>query len=130
MTALRDPLAAALQKHQPVDDGEGFFCSCSSTAVLLEQGIATDYTPQHLADVLLALDDIAIVELPSATGDLLLGGMEWRFGLTFCPRLVVWTAPESPVMIQNVEPGDLAPDQARALAAALLAAASAAEKQP
>jgi hypothetical protein len=45
---------AVLRLHQPVDDGEGFFCSCSSTAVLLEEGIATSYTPEHLAAVLQA----------------------------------------------------------------------------
>jgi hypothetical protein len=47
-------LEAVLRLHLPVDDGEGFFCSCSSTAVLLEEGIATSYTPEHLAAVLLA----------------------------------------------------------------------------
>ena len=35
----------------------------------------------------------------------------------------VWTAPGGTVMVQRIEPGDLAPDEARAVAYAMLAAA-------
>lgn len=62
-----------------------------------------------------------VVELPEPT-DHWAEGPEWRDG-----NAVVWTAPGGTVMVQNVEPGDLSPDQARALAAALLAAADRAE---
>lgn len=69
---------------------------------------------------------IELVELPEPTG-------RWAEGPEWRPfpqqHIVVWTGkPGSTVMIQNVEPGDLTPDEARGLAAALLAAANAAEE--
>lgn len=39
----------------------------------------------------------------------------------------VWTAPDSRIMVQRIEPGDLTPDEAREVAHALLAAANHAE---
>lgn len=39
----------------------------------------------------------------------------------------VWTAPNGPVMVQNIEPGELTPYNARKIAYALLAAANHAE---
>ena len=36
----------------------------------------------------------------------------------------VWTAPDSTVMLQRIEPGDLTPEEARGIAYALLAAAN------
>ena len=41
----------------------------------------------------------------------------------------VWTAPGSPVMVQRIEPGYFTPDEARAVAYALLAAANHAEEE-
>lgn len=73
-----------------------------------------------ILDVLRA-NGYAVVELPEPSG-WWVRGPEWRSGCE-----VVWTAPGSTVMVQNIEPGDLFPDQARALAARLLAAAAAAE---
>ena len=35
----------------------------------------------------------------------------------------IWTAPDSTVMVQRLEPGDLTPEEARGIAHALLAAA-------
>lgn len=40
---------------------------------------------------------------------------------------IVWTAPNSRIMVQRIEPGDLTPDEARGVAYALLAAADYAE---
>lgn len=51
-------------------------------------------------------------------------GKGWRMGY-----VSVWTAPDSPVMVQNVEPGSLSPASSRQLAYALLAAADYAEKE-
>lgn len=65
--------------------------------------------------------NIGVVELPEPTSRWA-EGPEWRYG-----NSVVWTAPGGSVMVQNVEPGDLHPEQARTLAAWLLSAADAAE---
>ena len=40
----------------------------------------------------------------------------------------MWTAPDSPIMVQRIEPGDLTPDEARGVAYALLAAANYSEE--
>ena len=40
----------------------------------------------------------------------------------------VWTAPHSRIMVQRIEPGDLTPAEARAVAHALLAAANYSEE--
>ena len=65
-------------------------------------------------------------DLPEANdpGIFVPGGKGWRIG-----DVSVWTAPDSPVMVQNVEPGDLSPASSRQLAYALLAAADYAEKE-
>src|SRR5690625_1130588 len=65
-------------------------------------------------------------DLPKANdpGIFVPSGKGWRMG-----EISVWTAPDSPVMIQNVEPGDLSPTSTRELAYALLAAADYAEKE-
>ena len=54
-------------------------------------------------------------------------GKEWLPGGPYGPS--VWTAPDSTVMVQRVEPGDLTPDEARGVAYALLAAAQYAEDE-
>ena len=66
----------------------------------------------------------AIVELPESGEN---GPFtEWRF--KFNPAAVVWTEPGAHVMIQNIEPGDLMPSDARDVAAAILAAADVADR--
>lgn len=40
----------------------------------------------------------------------------------------IWTAPDSTVMVQRIEPGDLTPEEAREVAHALLAAADYSEE--
>ena len=67
-----------------------------------------------------------VVKLPEPTGRWA-EGPEWRDFISGAIHAVVWTgdAPGSTVMVQNVEPGSLTPDQAHDLAAALLAAAAA-----
>lgn len=41
---------------------------------------------------------------------------------------IVWTAPNSRIMVQQIEPGNLTPDEARGVAYALLAAANYSEE--
>ena len=52
---------------------------------------------------------------------------EWR-ALDDAQETVIWTVPSGPVMVQNVEPGNLTTQQARKVAYALLAAANYAEE--
>ena len=42
--------------------------------------------------------------------------------------LSVWTAPDCPIMVQRIEPGELTPEDARSLGLALLAAANYSEE--
>ena len=69
---------------------------------------------------------LLVPDLPEANdpGIFVPGGKGWRMG-----DVSVWTAPDSPVMVQNVEPGHLSPARSRQLAYALLAAADYAEKK-
>ena len=69
---------------------------------------------------------LLVPDLPEANdpGIFVPGGKGWRMG-----DVSVWTAPDSPVMVQNVEPGHLSPARSRQLAYALLAAADCAEKE-
>ena len=48
------------------------------------------------------------------------GGKGWLPGGPHGPS--IWTAPDSTVMVQRIEPGDLTPEEAREVAYALLAA--------
>ena len=41
----------------------------------------------------------------------------------------IWTAPDSRIMVQRIEPGDLTPEETREVAHVLLAAANHAEKE-
>lgn len=131
MTDARAVITAALELHQPVEDGEGNFCSCSSIDVLLEQGIATDYRPEHLADVLSSLDGIAIVTLPEPhNGRWEVDPADYDFHVAIMDLVRIQDGSEVAgvrVAWGEVDLG-LVPAHARALAAALLAAASAAEK--
>ena len=90
-----------------------------------------DEAINHLADneayvTALQAAGLLMPDLPEANdpGIFVPGGKGWRMG-----DVSVWTAPDSPVMVQNVEPGDLSPASSRQLAYALLAAADYAEKE-
>lgn len=56
------------------------------------------------------------------------GVKEWHITTGEQDGPIVWTAPNSPVMVQRIEPGDLTPREARALADSLYAAANYAEE--
>ena len=49
-------------------------------------------------------------------------GKGWIPGGTHGPS--VWTAPDSPIMVQRIEPGELTPDETRGVAYSMLAAAN------
>ena len=63
---------------------------------------------------------------PNDPGIFVPDGKGWIPGGTNGPS--VWTAPDSPIMVQRIEPGDLTPDEARGVAYALLAAANYSEE--
>ena len=94
---------------------------------LNDVGEYIDYLEGNIAYVT-ALEAAGLLapDLPEANdpGIFVPGGKGWRIG-----DVSVWTAPDSPVMVQNVEPGDLSPAISRQLAYALLAAADYAEKE-
>lgn len=62
---------------------------------------------------------------PSDPNVFLPNGKGWLPGGPHGPS--IWTAPNSTVMLQRVEPGDLTPEEARGIAYALLAAANCSE---
>lgn len=68
-------------------------------------------------------------DLPESNGsdDFVSDGKEWLPGGPHGPS--VWTAPDSTVMVQRVEPGDLTPDEAHFFALAVLAAAQYAKEK-
>ena len=97
--------------------------------VLREAYREPSMSPVHACDIMAnALEAAGLLapDLPEANdpGIFVPGGKGWRMG-----DVSVWTAPDSPVMVQNVEPGDLSPASSRQLAYALLAAADYAEKE-
>lgn len=55
-------------------------------------------------------------------------GKGWMTGDPEALGPIVWTAPNSRIMVQQIEPGDLTPDEARGVAYALLAAANYSEE--
>lgn len=63
---------------------------------------------------------------PNDPGIFVPDGKGWIPGGPHGPS--VWTAPNSRIMVQRLEPGDLTPDEARGVALALLAAAQYAEE--
>jgi hypothetical protein len=95
------------------------------TDALREQWFIVD-TPEDLADVLLSLPGIAIIELPEPDSD---GDKRlWRFLDHGEYEHVIWPShlyPEDDISISGI--GGYNISEARALAAALLAAANAAE---
>lgn len=72
---------------------------------------------QDLADAGLLAPDLPEPDEANFVPD----GKGWLPGGPHGPS--IWTAPDSTVMVQRVEPGDLTPDEAREAAHALLAAA-------
>lgn len=79
----------------------------------------------HPHDAVEALANAGLLaeDLPESNGSdgFVPGGKEWLPGGPYGP--IVWTAPDSTVMVQRIEPGDLTPDEAHFFALAVLAAA-------
>ena len=72
---------------------------------------------QDLADAGLLAPDLPEANEANFVPD----GKEWLPGGPHGPS--IWTAPDSIVMVQRIEPGDLTPEEAREVANALYAAA-------
>lgn len=72
-----------------------------------------------------ALDEAGLLapDLPEANDPSVFvpDGKGWIPGGPYGPS--IWTAPDSTVMVQRIEPGDLTPEEARFFALAVLAAA-------
>ena len=85
----------------------------------------------HPHDAVEALAKVGLLmpELPESNGSdgFVPDGKEWLPGGPYGP--IVWTAPDSTVMVQRIEPGDLTPDEAHFFALAVLAAAQYAQKK-
>lgn len=124
---VRAKLAEALRGHQrnPYGQHDGWWeCSCSADE---------PHTPEHLADVLLSLEGVAIVALPT----LMVDRSNVAESIKDRPMWQVedaWTCLELADCIEyeaagQTECGTLTVTEARALAAALLAAADAAEAE-
>lgn len=73
---------------------------------------------ERLADAGLLAPDLPEASKANFVPD----GKEWLPGGPHGPS--IWTAPDSTVMVQRLEPGDLTPEEAREVAHALLAAAN------
>ena len=73
---------------------------------------------QDLADAGLIAPDLPKPD----EADFVPGGKGWLPGGPHGPS--IWTAPDSTVMVQRLEPGDLTPEEARGIADALYAAAN------
>lgn len=85
-----------------------------------------DWAAQNLANDLADAGRLA-PDLPEANeANFVPDGKEWLPGGPHGPN--IWTAPDSTVMVQRIEPGDLTPEEAREVAHALLAAATYSEE--
>ena len=82
-----------------------------------------DWAAQNLA-IDLHQAGLLAPDLPEANdpGIFVPDGKGWIPGGPHGPS--VWTAPDCPIMVQRIEPGELTPDEARGVAYALLAAAN------
>lgn len=129
MSDVRARLAAALRGHQrnPYGQHDGWWeCSCSTDE---------PHTPEHLADVLLSLEGVAIVALPEpeATGSGQGGEFDAWWGRYpdndphHAPRWAGYDVWAEHGKVHTSAIHEHTPDQARALAAVLLAAADAAK---
>lgn len=86
----------------------------------------TDWAAQNLAGDLADAGRLA-PDLPKPDeANFVPGGKGWLPGGPHGPS--IWTAPDSTVMVQRLEPGDLTPEEAREVAHALLAAANYSEE--
>ena len=130
MSDVRARLAEALRGHQrnPYGQHDGWWeCSCSADE---------PHTPEHLADVLLSLEGVAIVELPTRVGSRWPVDDEDDFAVS---TVELVRASDAFAATPRRHPGckvewgsvelNLCTRDARALAAALLAAAAAAERR-
>lgn len=121
MSDVRAKLAEALRGHQrnPYGQHDGWWeCSCSTDE---------PHTPEHLADVLLSLEGVAIVALPEPedTGS----GQDGEFD-AWWGHSARWSGHDVWAESGAVHTSAIhqhTPEQARYLAAVLLAAADAAE---
>lgn len=77
---------------------------------------------QDLADAGLLAPDLPEANEANFVPD----GKEWLPGGPHGPN--IWTAPDSTVMVQRIEPGDLTPEEAREVANSLYAAANYSEE--
>jgi hypothetical protein len=114
MTDIRTRLADALKEHRSISRHTGVYCTCDGW----KWSPQVDWF-QHLADVLLSLPGIAIVELPDKSD-------EDGYFITFHPDVSV-AVPEG--RIDWLDGSERSAFEARKLAAALLAAANAAEAE-
>ena len=91
-------------------------------------GAARGYTPEQIATLLRELELLA-EDLPEANDPSIFvpDGKAWLPCGPDGPS--VWTAPDSLIMVQRIEPGDLTPEEAEALGLALLAAAQHTKRQ-
>ncbi|MDK8838151.1 hypothetical protein ABRP63_11250 [Corynebacterium sp. KPL2623] len=86
------------------------------------------YGPEQIATLLNELELLAPdLPEPNDPSTFVPDGKGWLPGGPYDP--VVWTAPDSRIIVQRIEPGDLTPDEARGVAYALLAAAQYAEEE-
>lgn len=90
-------------------------------AKLIEFANKRGYTPTQTAEMLNKFDLLAPdLPEPNDPGIFVPDGKGWLPGGPYGPS--VWTAPDSTVMVQRIEPGDLTPAEARRVALAVLAA--------
>ena len=89
---------------------------------------ARGYNPEQIATLLNELNLLAAdLPEPNDPGIFVPNGKGWLPGEPDGPS--VWTARNSLIMVQRLEPGELTPEEARKLAYALLAAAQYAEEE-
>lgn len=132
MSDVRARLADALRNHRPSSFDNGASCSCGNWGCgnwRWTYGFGWD---DHILDVLLSLDGIAIVELPAADSTRYEGDdvpstdrLAWFPDGEF--SVSRWNYPEVQIEYRGEPLEPVAIRTARALAAALLAAADAAE---
>ncbi|MGV8064588.1 hypothetical protein PJP13_24295 [Mycobacterium kansasii] len=127
MSDVRAKLAEALRGHQrnPYGQHDGWWeCSCSADE---------PHTPEHLADVLLSLEGVAIVALPeqmvdrSNVAESIKDRPMWEVGGAWTSLTNNAGEIEFEADSQNTYGCLSSPNEARELAAVLLAAADAAE---
>lgn len=97
-------------------------------AKVIQFASARGYTPEQIATLLNELNLLAPgLPEPNDPGIFVPDGKGWIPGGPHGPS--VWTSPDSPIMVQRIEPGELTPQEARGVAYALLAAAQYSEQE-